>query len=143
MPHPCNVPFIRIATAENARDRATALSQAARIFTAAPAISRLKLAGRFTTSRSSAKAFQVPKLAEKHGIYCDMRLDSSAQPAAPAGMFVRADTGLAEKAMNEGILLAPGRLFSPSQLPSRHVRLNIAALSDPEVRAFLECRIFD
>ena len=65
--------------------------------------------------------------------------------SAPAGMFVWADTGcdtnvLAEKALNEGILLAPGCLFSPHQLPSRRMRLNVATLSDPEVRAFLERR---
>lgn len=66
--------------------------------------------------------------------------------SAPAGMFVWADTGcdtnvLAEKAMNEGILLAPGCLFSPNQLPSRRMRLNVATLTDPEVRVFLErCR---
>lgn len=63
--------------------------------------------------------------------------------SAPAGMFVWADTGcdtnvLAEKAMNEGILLAPGCLFSPNQLPSRRMRLNVATLTDPEVRVFLE-----
>ena len=60
----------------------------------------------------------------------------------PAGMFLWADTGcdtnvLAETAINEGILLAPGCLFSPSQLPSRRMRLNVATLSDPDVRAFL------
>lgn len=65
--------------------------------------------------------------------------------SAPAGMFVWADTGcdtnvLAEKALNEGILLAPGCLFSPHQLPSRRMRLNVATLSDPDVRAFLERR---
>lgn len=66
--------------------------------------------------------------------------------STPAGMFVWADAGcdtnvLAEKAMNEGILLAPGCLFSPSQLPSRRIRLNVAALSDPEVRAFLQLEL--
>ncbi|NMM26018.1 MAG: PLP-dependent aminotransferase family protein [Glaciimonas sp.] len=66
--------------------------------------------------------------------------------STPAGMFVWADTGcdtnvLAEKAMNEDILLAPGCLFSPSQLPSRRMRLNVATLFDPEVRAFLEREI--
>lgn len=66
--------------------------------------------------------------------------------STPAGMFVWADTGcdtnlLAEKAMAEGILLAPGCLFSPSQLPSRRMRLNVAALSDPDVRGFLEREI--
>lgn len=68
-----------------------------------------------------------------------MRIDIS----TPAGMFVWVDSGcdtnlLAEKAMNQGILLAPGSLFSPNQLPSRRMRLNVTALYDPEVRAFLE-----
>ncbi|MGV8893487.1 MAG: PLP-dependent aminotransferase family protein [Burkholderiaceae bacterium] len=66
--------------------------------------------------------------------------------STPAGMFVWADAGcdtnvLAEKAMNEDILLAPGCLFSPNQLPSSRMRLNVATLSDPEVRAFLEREI--
>jgi DNA-binding transcriptional MocR family regulator len=71
-----------------------------------------------------------------------MRIDIS----TPAGMFVWADTGcdtnvLAEKAMAEGILLAPGCLFSPSQLPSRRMRINVTTLSDPDVLAFLEREI--
>lgn len=66
--------------------------------------------------------------------------------STPAGMFVWADAGcdtnvLAEKAMNEGILLAPGCLFSPNQLPSHRMRINVATLDDPEVRAFLEREI--
>jgi histidinol-phosphate/aromatic aminotransferase/cobyric acid decarboxylase-like protein len=52
--------------------------------------------------------------------------------APPAGMFVWVDAGmdtnvLAERAMAEGLLLAPGSLFSPSQLPSTRMRLNVAA----------------
>ncbi|WP_025916950.1 PLP-dependent aminotransferase family protein [Herminiimonas sp. CN] len=71
-----------------------------------------------------------------------MRIDIS----TPAGMFVWADTGcdtnvLAERAISEDILLAPGCLFSPSQLPSRRMRINVAALFDPEVRGFLEREI--
>lgn len=68
-----------------------------------------------------------------------MKLDS----APPAGLFVWVDAGrdtsvLAAKAMAEGLLLAPGSLFSPSQLPSTRMRLNIAALQDPAVWRFLE-----
>jgi DNA-binding transcriptional MocR family regulator len=63
--------------------------------------------------------------------------------APAAGMFVWVDTGrdtnvLAERAMAEGLLLAPGSLFSPSQLPSTRMRLNIAALQEPALWRFLE-----
>ncbi|QGZ38749.1 DNA-binding transcriptional MocR family regulator [Pseudoduganella flava] len=63
--------------------------------------------------------------------------------APPAGMFVWVDTGrdtnaLAERAMAQGILLAPGSLFSPSQLPSTFMRLNVAAMQDPAIWRFLE-----
>ena len=62
--------------------------------------------------------------------------------APPAGMFVWVDAGvdtnlLAEKAMAEGLLLAPGSLFSPSQLPSTRMRMNIATSQEPAVWAFL------
>lgn len=58
--------------------------------------------------------------------------------SSPAGMFVWADAGvdttrLAERAMGQGILLAPGALFSPAQLPSTRMRLNVAAMQDPAV----------
>lgn len=63
--------------------------------------------------------------------------------APPAGMFVWADAGcdtnvLAERAMAQGILLAPGSLFSPSQLPSTFMRLNVAAMQDPAIWRFLD-----
>jgi len=66
--------------------------------------------------------------------------------APPAGMFVWADAGvdtnaLAERAMAEGLLLAPGSLFSPSQLPSTRMRLNVAALQEPGVWEFLESEL--
>ena len=59
------------------------------------------------------------------------------------GMFVWADAGcdtnaLTEKALNAGYLLAPGCLFSPHQLPSHRMRINIAAMSDPGILKFLE-----
>jgi DNA-binding transcriptional MocR family regulator len=71
-----------------------------------------------------------------------LRVD--AHPAA--GMFVWADTGcdtnvLAERAMQEGYLLAPGSLFSPDQLPSTRMRLNVATMGDPGVLRFLEREI--
>jgi hypothetical protein len=40
--------------------------------------------------------------------------------------------------MQEDILLAPGSLFSPRQLPSTRMRLNVAALQDPATSRFLE-----
>ena len=60
----------------------------------------------------------------------------------PAGMFLWVDTGtdtiaLTEKAFEKGFLLAPGSLFSPHQLPSTHMRLNVAAMSDSSVWDFL------
>ncbi|KQQ40495.1 GntR family transcriptional regulator [Duganella sp. Leaf126] len=63
--------------------------------------------------------------------------------AAPAGMFVWVDTGcdtnvLAERAMAEQLLLAPGSLFSPSQRPSTFMRVNVAAMQEPAVWRFLE-----
>ncbi|MES2759021.1 MAG: PLP-dependent aminotransferase family protein [Pseudomonadota bacterium] len=66
--------------------------------------------------------------------------------APAAGMFVWADCGvdtsvLAERAMAAGLLLAPGSLFSPSQLPSTRMRLNVAAMQEPSVWEFLEREI--
>ncbi|WP_348696648.1 PLP-dependent aminotransferase family protein [Duganella fentianensis] len=66
--------------------------------------------------------------------------------AAPAGMFVWVDAGrdtnvLAERAMAQNLLLAPGSLFSPAQLPSTRMRLNVAAMQDPQVWRFLESEL--
>ena len=66
-----------------------------------------------------------------------------ADPAPAAGMFIWVDAGcdtnvLAARAMQEDILLAPGSLFSPRQLPSTRMRLNVAALQDPATSRFLE-----
>jgi DNA-binding transcriptional MocR family regulator len=60
-----------------------------------------------------------------------------------AGMFVWVDAGcdtnvLTEKAMQGGVLLAPGSLFSPHQLPSTRMRLNVATLQEPAVWRFFE-----
>ncbi|WP_313035058.1 aminotransferase-like domain-containing protein [Massilia alkalitolerans] len=65
------------------------------------------------------------------------------EPAPASGMFVWVDCGrdtneLAARAMREDLLLAPGSLFSPSQLPSTRMRLNVAALQDPATFRFLE-----
>jgi DNA-binding transcriptional MocR family regulator len=63
--------------------------------------------------------------------------------AAPGGLFVWADAGcdtnvLTEKALQEGYLLAPGSLFSPAQLPSTRMRINVSTMTDPGVLRFLE-----
>lgn len=68
-----------------------------------------------------------------------MRIDI----VAPAGMFIWADAGcdtntLTEAGMEQGILLAPGCLFSPNQLPSTRTRINIGAMADPKVLEFFK-----
>ena len=60
-----------------------------------------------------------------------------------AGMFLwvdaQCDTNvLTEHAMAEGYLLAPGSLFSPNQLPSSRMRINVTTMSDAGVLRFLE-----
>ena len=70
-------------------------------------------------------------------------LGMTLEPAPTAGMFAWADCGrdtnvLAARAMDEGLLLAPGSLFSPTQLPSTKLRLNVAALEDAGAWRFLE-----
>lgn len=74
------------------------------------------------------------KLLEKTGLTVDV--------SSGAGMFAWADAHcdtniLAERAMAEGYLLAPGSLFSPNQLPSTRMRINVATMSDPGVLRFL------
>jgi len=71
------------------------------------------------------------------------RVGLKLEAATPAGLFVWVDAGrdtnaLTERAMAQGLLLAPGSLFSPKQLPSTRMRLNIAALQEPAVWRFLE-----
>jgi DNA-binding transcriptional MocR family regulator len=66
--------------------------------------------------------------------------------AAPAGIFLWVDTGcdtnvLTEKALEEGYLLAPGSLFSPTQLPSTRMRVNVSNMGDVGVLRFLERQI--
>ena len=60
-----------------------------------------------------------------------------------AGMFVWADAGsdtnlLAEQALAYGLVLAPGSLFSPRQLPSTRMRLNLATMQDERVWDFFQ-----
>ncbi|ASU38178.1 GntR family transcriptional regulator [Herbaspirillum sp. meg3] len=63
--------------------------------------------------------------------------------ATASGMFIWADAGcdtsvLTEKAMAQGFLLAPGSLFSPNQLPSTKMRINVASMADPGIWRFLD-----
>jgi DNA-binding transcriptional MocR family regulator len=71
------------------------------------------------------------------------RLGMTIDVVPAAGMFVWVDAGcdtnaLTEWASAEGLLLAPGSLFSPQQLPSTRMRLNVAAMQDAAVWRFLE-----
>jgi DNA-binding transcriptional MocR family regulator len=93
-----------------------------------------KHADRVRARLDAVRAKSVRQM-EKVGLTVDL--------APPAGMFVWVDAGmdtnvLTERAMAEGLLLAPGSLFSPSQLPSTRMRLNVAALEDASVWSFLE-----
>jgi len=70
-------------------------------------------------------------------------LGATLAPAPAAGMFAWLDVGrdtnvLAAQAMDQGLLLAPGSLFSPGQLPTTMMRVNIAAMEDAALWAFLE-----
>lgn len=74
------------------------------------------------------------------------RVGLSVDLGTTAGMFLWVEAGcntnvLTEKAMQQGYLLAPGSLFSPSQLPSTRMRINIATMSDAAVLRFLEQEI--
>lgn len=71
------------------------------------------------------------------------RVGLKVDASPPAGMFVWVDAGcdtnvLTERAMAHNLLLAPGSLFSPKQLPSSRMRLNVAAMQEPAVWRFLE-----
>ncbi len=77
----------------------------------------------------------ITKRLESLGMKIDYRV--------PAGMFLWTETGLdtnklTEQALELGYLLAPGSLFSPNQLPSTKMRINIAAMSDAGIWKFLE-----
>src|SRR5450830_150053 len=71
------------------------------------------------------------------------RVGLSTGLATASGMFVWTDAGrdtnvLTEKAMVQGFLLAPGSLFSPNQLPSTKMRINVASMADPGIWRFFE-----
>lgn len=75
---------------------------------------------------------------ERAGITVDI------SPAA--GMHLWVETGtdtnvLTEKAMEQGYLLAPGSLFSPTQLPSTRMRINVATVLEPALLRLLEQEI--
>ena len=86
-------------------------------------------------SKLDAVRAKTVRQMEKVGLTVDV--------APPAGMFVWVDAGvntnmLTERAMEQGLLLAPGSLFSPSQLPTTRMRLNVATMQEPTVWEFLE-----
>ncbi|MFZ6798260.1 PLP-dependent aminotransferase family protein [Undibacterium sp. Di24W] len=88
-----------------------------------------RIRGKLDTARN-----EVTARVEKLGMKVEYR--------TPAGMFLWVDTcndtiALTEKAFEKGFLLAPGSLFSPHQLPSTKMRLNVAAMSDASVWDFL------
>ncbi|PWF55020.1 aminotransferase-like domain-containing protein [Massilia glaciei] len=71
-----------------------------------------------------------------------MRVDAPPR----AGLFAWVDTGvdtnvLTERALACGLLLAPGSLFSPNQLPSTRMRMNLPAIQEPSIWQFLEREI--
>lgn len=71
------------------------------------------------------------------------RMGIKSNSGGNAGMFIWADLGrdssrLTEIGHDQGILFAPGSLFSPSQLPSNYTRLNVSTMSDPDVLRLLE-----
>jgi DNA-binding transcriptional MocR family regulator len=93
-----------------------------------------KHADRMRTRLDGVRAKTIRQM-ERIGLRVDV--------VAPAGMFVWADAGcdtnvLTERAMAHELLLAPGALFSPKQLPSTRMRLNVAAMQEPAVWRFLE-----
>jgi DNA-binding transcriptional MocR family regulator len=62
--------------------------------------------------------------------------------AATHGMFVWGDFGrdtnaIAARGAEEGILCAPGSLFSPTQLPSTWMRVSAATCLNPTALRFL------
>jgi len=96
-----------------------------------------KHADRLRTKLDSVRDKAIRQI-ERTGVKVDI--------ASPAGMFVWADAGcntnvLTEKGHDQGILFAPGSLFSPSQLPSTRMRLNVATACDTAVLRFLEREI--
>jgi DNA-binding transcriptional MocR family regulator len=81
---------------------------------------------------------KVVRQLERIGMHIDIQ--------TAAGLFIWAETGcdtvaMTEKAMERGYLLAPGSLFSPKQLPSTRMRINIACMTDQGVLRWLEREI--
>lgn len=63
-------------------------------------------------------------------------------PAPHAGLFMwlncqQDSEQLARKAASQGLILAPGRLFSPAQVPDRHIRLSVSITENPEALQLL------
>lgn len=65
------------------------------------------------------------------------------EPEPVAGMFLWTDCQqdseqLARRAAAEGLLLAPGSLFSPAQAPDSHIRFSVAIAQNPQAWAVVE-----
>ncbi|WP_454692577.1 aminotransferase-like domain-containing protein [Achromobacter aloeverae] len=73
--------------------------------------------------------------AREHCVRQLLRLGFQIPQAPPAGMFVWADCGrdsesLARAAAGQGLLLAPGTLFSPTQAPSTYMRFSVSMVDN-------------
>lgn len=65
------------------------------------------------------------------------RLGLRIDPEPVGGMFLWLDCGqdseqLARRAAADGLLLAPGRLFSPTQAPDTHIRFSVSITQSPQ-----------
>ncbi len=88
-----------------------------------------RLRGRFDAARDRAlRGIERVGLTVDHQPAAGMFLWARAQGARGAGVDA---TALAARLFDEGYLLAPGSLFSPTQAPSPHLRFNIATSSNP------------
>lgn len=64
-------------------------------------------------------------------------------PAPHAGLFLWLDCQqdseqLARKAASKGLILAPGRLFSPAQVPDTHIRLSVSITESTQTMELLK-----
>lgn len=88
-----------------------------------------RLRGRFDAARDRAvRGIERAGLTVDHHPGAGMFVWARAGSADGAGVDTNA---LAARLLDDGYLLAPGSLFSPSQLPSARLRFNIATSSNP------------
>ncbi|THT99690.1 PLP-dependent aminotransferase family protein [Lampropedia puyangensis] len=70
-------------------------------------------------------------------------LDLAPQPAPHAGLFIwlncqQDSEQLARRSAAQGLILAPGRLFSPAQVPDTHIRLSVSLTESAETMALFK-----